>query len=387
MDKIKAFFLAFLLIAATAAAGHFLPRYFVGTSPDAYALWTSEAKASSYEGLVNNLTDQMTVVFGSSEMQHGDGTLFHPSSLFQDTVFKPMLIGAGYYQSLSHAITLAAIEKEMPVRKAVLILSPQWFRKTGVLPQAYVSRFSELMYLHMLSNESLSETTKAYLSERTHLLLQDDERTLRCVDRDEAVLWKGLPNRSESLSQKIWTGFLAERDYFSIWLRQFMIPQKNKKPVESEPDWEAYLSLADELGEKENNNVFYMQQESYERLLPYLEIKRGMNADATGGYQYGPEFTDLGIFLQVCRETGIEPLLVIVPVNGYYYDFTEFPASARQAYYEKIRGIAADTGASLADFSSEEYTPYFFEDRVHLGKKGWVKVSEAIYRFVQGEAS
>ena len=110
-----------------------------------------------------------------------------------------------------------------------------------------------------------------------------------------------------------------------------------------------------------------------------------MNADALKGYQTGPEFSDLRCFLDVCSETGVEPMLVILPVNGYYYDFTAFPQSARQAYYEKIRKIAQEYDAAVADFSGDEYTKYFFEDRVHLGQKGWVMVSEEIYRFYQGE--
>ena len=136
----------------------------------------------------------------------------------------------------------------------------------------------------------------------------------------------------------------------------------------------------------ENDNEFYIDNRSYKRLLPYLDIKKGMNADADRGYQTGPEFQDLACFLEVCRETGIKPLLIMVPVNGYYYDYTEFPRKARDAYYGKIREIAQEYGALLADLSGEEYTRYFFEDRVHLGKKGWLKAGKAIWEYCCGAA-
>ena len=136
-----------------------------------------------------------------------------------------------------------------------------------------------------------------------------------------------------------------------------------------------------------NTNDFYIKDEAYKRLKPYLPLKKDMNADAEKGYQTGPEFDDLECFLKVCSQTGITPMLVLLPVNGYYYDFTAFPQSARQAYYKKIRGIASEYGAILADYSGEEYTRYFFEDRVHLGQKGWVMVSEKIYQFYKGETS
>ena len=35
----------------------------------------------------------------------------------------------------------------------------------------------------------------------------------------------------------------------------------------------------------------------------------------------------------------------------------------------------------LQTLSDQEYTKYFFEDRVHLGKKGWVMVDESLYNY------
>ena len=124
-----------------------------------------------------------------------------------------------------------------------------------------------------------------------------------------------------------------------------------------------------------------MDEAAYKRLEPHLSKKEGMNSDAYKGYQTGPEYEDLECFLKVCQQLEIEPLIVIVPVNGYYYDFTGFPKEARQNYYEKVRTLAESYGARIADFSDQEYTKYFFEDRVHLGKKGWVMVDESLYNY------
>ena len=88
---------------------------------------------------------------------HGSDTAYHPAQVFAGSDFHPMLIGAGYYQSLSHATTLASIAEGMTVKKAALILSPQWFRKTGVVDQAYASRFSETHYAAAMANEDLND--------------------------------------------------------------------------------------------------------------------------------------------------------------------------------------------------------------------------------------
>ena len=151
-----------------------------------------------------------------------------------------------------------------------------------------------------------------------------------------------------------------------------------------EKNREAWLQKAikaEQEGEEQNQNPFYMDESAYKRLKPHLAKKEGINSDAYKGYQTGPEYSDLECFLKVCRQLEIEPLIVIVPVNGYYYDFTGFPKEARQNYYEKVRTLAESYGAKIADFSDQEYTKYFFEDRVHLGKKGWVMVDESLYEF------
>ena len=411
MGRMKAFGAALLAFALTVALGHLLGEVGTDRNPEGYALWASEEKSRSFAGLTENMTEQTLPVFGSSEFMHGKEEPFHPAQVFAGTDVTPMLIGAGYYQSLSHAVTLSAIEDTMPLKRAVLILSPQWFRKTGVVDQAYTSRFSEGLYRAMLENEGISQELKDYFWERTNVLLAPDPGTLEKVEKDKAYLAGEMHSPWDRFFEKIWLSFLEEKDRFSISIRQLGMGMgktkvekkeeiEEKKQEEKEEkkekeekregkktltkqDWTELLNLAEKRGEQENQNPFYIGQESYERLLPYLPEKKGMNADADKGYQTGPEFNDLRSFVRTARETGIEVMLVLVPVNGYYYDFTEFPSSARQAYYEKIRNLAREEGAYVADFAGQEYTKYFFEDRVHLGKVGWVMVDEAIYRFAK----
>lgn len=386
MKRMKAFLTALLLFVLTAVGCHLYIKDRVAVNNPKFSTWSAESKGKSLAGLTGNMNEGSFPVFGSSEFQHGADTPYHPANIFAGNRFNPMLIGAGYYQSLSHAVTLAAIEPSMTQRKAVLLLSPQWFRKTGVVDQAYASRFSELLYVGMLENEKLSDETKTYISERTQELLNADEKTQERVLTHEKVLWKKEGGVMESSLESIWNRFLNEKDLFSMsaLLGVSGIERGAGLPTEDqEPDWEALLAQAEADGEQENQNEFYMNDTSYKLLQPYLEQKEGKDSDAVNGYQKSPEYDDLRCFLQVCRELDIEPMLVLIPVNGYYYDYTGFPTEARQGYYEKIRAVATEYDAKVADFSDQEYTKYFFEDRVHLGKKGWVMVSESLYQFYQ----
>ena len=388
MKRMRAFFLALLLFVITVVGCHFYISRQVELDSAALGTLPSEEKGKLRTALVNNIDENGYPVFGSSEFMHGSDTSYHPAQVFSDSDFHPMLIGAGYYQSLSHAITLASIAEGMTVKKAALIVSPQWFRKTGVVDQAYASRFSETHYAAAMANENLSDEVKQYISDRTQTLLNVDEKTQKRVTMYDAVLWKKDADLMETLREETWSAFLNEKELFETMLlgRSKKLQEAEQKETDAleqgeEPDWTALLQEAEMAGESENQNQFYIDEDAYKRLEPHLAKKKGMNSDAQKGYQSGPEFDDLRCFLQTCKDLGIEPMLVIVPVNGYYYDYTGFPKEAREKYYEKIRGIAEEYGAKTADFSDQEYTKYFFEDRVHLGKKGWVMVDESLYEF------
>jgi D-alanine transfer protein len=389
VKNIKAFLAALLLFAATVVGCHVLISGRESLNNPEFSTWSAEDKSKNRSALMSNLNEASIPVFGSSEFQHGTDSPYHPANVFAETSFNPMLIGAGYYQSLSHAITLAAIEPAMTQRKAVLLLSPQWFRKTGVVDQAFASRFSETLYQGMLENESLSDETKEYIMERTHLLLQADTKTLERVEQHEKLVLDGEGSIVDELSDFVWSSFLEEKDRFMLTVQELqdgITVGDGIVETETAPDWDALLAQAEVEGDQQEQNQFYMDPEQYAKLEPYLSQKEGMNSGAVNGYQNSPEYDDLRCFLQVCQELEIEPMLVILPVNGYYYDFTGFPQEARQRYYEKVRGVAAEYGVQVADFSDDEYTKYFFEDRVHLGKKGWVMVNESIYNFYCGEA-
>lgn len=384
MKNIKAFLLALLLFAATAAGCHFYTGSRETLNNPAFSTWSAEDKAKNKEGLMANMNEGSILVFGSSEFQHGTDTLYHPASVFAGNRFNPMLIGAGYYQSLSHAVTLAAIEPSLVNRKAVLLLSPQWFRKTGVVDQAFSSRFSETLYYGMLENEKLSDETRDYIRERAHKLLSVDTKTKERVIKHEAIILEGQGNPAERLFDSIWNSFLGEKDRFMLTVLELLqgIGEGKGIPGEDmEPDWDALMQQAEADSELDNQNQFFINSDKYKQLEPYLPAKKDMNKDAVNGYQKSPEYDDLRCFLRVCRELEIEPMLVIVPVNGYYYDYTGFPKEAREKYYAKVRAVAAEYGAKVADFSDQEYTKYFFEDRVHLGRKGWVMVNESLYQF------
>ena len=103
------------------------------------------------------------------------------------------------------------------------------------------------------------------------------------------------------------------------------------------------------------------------------------------GHSYAEslEYDDFQIMLDILKESEAEPLFVVIPVNGAYYDYTGFPEKGRQDYYTRIKKQINDSGFTYADYSEHEYDPYFMRDTIHIGWKGWVYLDEDMQKFLK----
>ncbi|MHC1724327.1 MAG: D-alanyl-lipoteichoic acid biosynthesis protein DltD [Aminipila sp.] len=385
MKKVKAFILALMLFCFTVYGFHIYSVQALALNNNAFSTWSNKVKFNSPDAIKANLNKNSIVVFGSSEFQHGQKTIYHPKAMFKDFEFNPMLIGAGYYQSLEHAITLASIGESIQTKKVVLLLSPTWFRKEGVIDTAFASRFSESSYLAMLKNDNISPETKEYIRERTTKMLQVDQTTLNRVNIYNRVLMGESPSLMDDLSYNVYNQFLMEKERQGVILQAKLANLKanqNQGNQDKNLDWNYYMAKAEEQGEKNNKNPFYMTPRGY--MKAEYRLNSGIcpkKKPAKNCYVDSPEYDDFKCFLDICKQLNIEPLIVMLPVNGYWYDYTGFPSGTRTKYYNNIKTIAQEYGVQSVDLSDEEYTKYFFEDSIHLGGKGWVTVNEVLYNY------
>ena len=141
------------------------------------------------------------------------------------------------------------------------------------------------------------------------------------------------------------------------------------------------LKRASEIAEsKSNNNKFGMDNNAYNHAIKgnLHKIKGSMKNDS---YKVSPEYEDFKLLLDVCKEQGIKPLFLNIPVNGKWYDYAGFNKNDRLAYYKKINTMVNSYGFEVADFSKYENENYFLMDSSHLGWKGWVYVNETIDKY------
>lgn len=275
--------------------------------------------------------------------------------------------GRGYVQSLSHAIELAAIADDLRTPKVSLILSPQWFTEEGVGTEAFTEVFSHAHWLQMLDNDRLTPQTRQRIADRVVELggprpplgaaVHDVVGTRMAAFKEELLAAKGLRGMSDTTD-----------------------PQAG--PVAT-IDWVAERRKAAEQGAAQTHNSFYVADEYFEKYVTKrLAEFNGTMRDKS--FLTSPEYADLELFLDVAKELRIEVMLVSVPMNGWWYDHLGYDRAGRAAYYAKIRAVAERRQVRLADFSGEEYTPYFLYDIMHLGWKGWLDVTKALVDFELG---
>lgn len=327
-------------------------------------------------------------VFGSSELEKIKGTPFHPANFFNNKKdgFQTDLIGAAGYQDLVHAVAFSALGRELRGQKVVLIISPQWFIRSGLTQNTFLANSSEEEIYALFFNKTLDNALKKEFAKRISALIIDDSnfKSLKLFCRlykQDGFLYKAL--------LFILKPYYEFRYYIlkvKDGMRSLKLLNANPGPVKSEPplhtsfDWQKEKAEAVDYGRKvANGNPFYIDNNTYKSMQK--SMVKFKKATGSSSYLVSPEYADLRLLLDVCRDQGIKPLIISVPVNGFWYDYCGFGKSGRLQYYQNIKRIVASYGFDFTDLSGHEYDRYFMYDTVHLGWKGWIYVNEAIDRY------
>lgn len=324
-------------------------------------------------------------VMGSSEL--GSNVPQNPISYFSRSVSDTDLFmsGRGYVQSLPHALELAAIADDLRPRKVVLIVSPQWFSPGGMSPQSFGEVASVTFTRDALDNSRLQESTREALTRRVAELADPEDSPGLPVASSGALaplnplrtslhrVAYQFTSRPEDLQKRYSAGRHAP---------DITGPGDTKGVPHDQIPWAAWQEQAAKDGQRAVTNNPYLIEDGY--FTTYVAAKLPTLKDSMATLDYAgpaPEYGDLELFLQTAKDLDVQVLLVSVPMNGRWYDYAGYPASRRALYYAKIRDIAHQWRVPVADFSDQEYTPYFLYDVMHLGWKGWLDVTRACVEF------
>lgn len=328
-------------------------------------------------------------MYGSSEFGHGGP--YNPTKLFagRPTGWTPYLVGHAGSLDLIQALYAGA--QNLKGKKIVLSLSAQWFSGNGIAQNTFAANFSALQAYKMIFNPSLSIQTKRSLAQR---LIQFNE-----VNKTYPILYGLLKYYDHSdLSSNImelvyWPAARVEMSALEVQdtVKTIQVIQhlsakevvKNSSGTSQSvlPTWSQMLQKATEDVQKnETNNPFGILNSFYSQKIENLPKLK--NSSVKGHFYPAPEYSDLNLLMKVLKDEGADPIFLIQPVNGPWYDFTGFPKGQRQKYYSQVREMADHFGFSLADFSTHEYDKYFMDDPSHPSEKGWLEFDETLDKFV-----
>ncbi len=385
MKKIAAFITSAIICIIIISVFHFGFSHDLRLNNKEFGTWYNPFKDLASGVIAQNLHDDTMPVFGSSEFKHGRQTIYHPKNIFRNHSVSLMTIGGPYNQCLNHTVMLGAISPKMKKRKAVLLLSPTWFYKNGVRPDRYGLRFSESAYMSFMENKTIPDETKRYVANRTESLMADSGSVLHRIMEIDRIFVDKKAGEIAKLAYGLRKRYVRDKDVLTLkgLLKAEQIKKKkkyvSKENDETPIDWDEMFAKAKNETFK-TNNPYYIRARNWNLKFKH-RFKIAKNLHKKENFLRSPEYDDLEAFLQVCRAEKIKPLLVILPLNGRWYDYTGLKKDKRKVFADKITEYAQAYGAKLENFSKYDYVPYFLFDAAHPAGQGWVKIDEAIYDY------
>lgn len=330
------------------------------------------SKYKSHDALSMNIDDNTILLMGSSELTSGISFEENFRYLLDYEDKHIMQIGGGYFQSLNHAITLASLGHDRDdIKRVNLILSMQWFTQEGIRPEAFMQRLSIDHLNHLYQNTNISPETKTKLYQRVLELAEGNDVVKNHVTRlKNDFLWDRWINHWYCYKYR----HLQNNEFWDDYSAAGIDESVNTKKFTGIFNWTEMEKKAIEAAKNESsNNDFYINQEYFDTYI--REELPGYKAYAAATtFANSPEYDDLQLFLDVAKEQGIQVNLILVPLQGYWADYTGVPHSEIEGFYQRIRTLAADRGVNLIDHSRYSYEKYYFQDIMHLGRLGLLRL-------------
>lgn len=325
------------------------------------------------------------MLLGSSELSSPVDQ--NPTKIFpfKGAEYDVSIYGRAYTQSLQHATILSNINNINNNDKIAIVISAQWFaNKVGIDGGDFSVNFSEKQFYDFFDNENISKENKIYYAKRISELLK------KSGEYGEERIYANLYYRDSLLSKSALT---LLKPYYS--LKEYMLDIKDKvqtikllNTMEDkkenqikEINWDKEYEKAENQGkDKVTNNDIFVDDDYYDTYLrdKYDSLK---NTWSDVNLLESKEVRDYDFLLQVCKENNIKPLIILMPVNGLYYDDLGLTLEKRTEFYNTLEEIANNNGFDVLNLQNKEYEKYYLSDVMHLGWKGWLNIDEEMYKY------
>lgn len=326
--------------------------------------------------------------FGSSELSRVNP--FHPSVLAQkyQRDYEPFLLGAPGTQSLTHYFMLNSMEKELHKKKAVFIISPQWFVKDGVGDPMFSLFYSPLQTNQWLMTADVKDINDQYLAKRLEGFssVKGDTQMKIAINK----IAKGEELSDTNINQaRVRYRMLSKEDLLfskiGIKSKDERITKETKK-LPNEFNYDELDKLAYDSGKKETkSNEFEIADGFYtKRILPVKGKLK--NSQTKFDYVSSPEFSDFQLVLDQIAKNDMDVLFVIPPVNKRWSEYTGLSQEMLNSFSKKINYQLKSQGFNhVVDYTDKHSEPYFMEDTIHIGWRGWLNLDQDLQKFLKND--
>ncbi|CAH1853400.1 D-alanyl-lipoteichoic acid biosynthesis protein DltD [Convivina intestini] len=336
----------------------------------------------------NNKQTNYVPFFGSSELTRFDS--MHPSVLAAKyhRDYQPFMMGQAGTESMIHYMSMQEMRPALNHKKAVFIVSPQWFTKKGV--NVFFSNFySPLQLVDWLLNIQKITPTDQFMAKS--LLNQSVV--------SQSNLYAGLVTKIEN-GQALSTAEIGrlrlehrilsrEDQLFSNYVGSNDWQNKVVKNMQSLPDDynSADLdSVVTKQAEKSSNSNHFLIKNSFykQRIVP--QEKRLKGSQVKFNYRESVEYSYMQAVLDQFAQEHTDVLFVIAPVNQRWSDYTGL---SREMYYQSVDKIKYQLQSqgfnNIADLSHRGGEKYFMQDTIHIGWRGWLEADQYINPFLSSD--
>lgn len=334
-------------------------------------------------------TGKYVPFLGSSELNRV--SLTHPSVLAKkyQRSYTPFLIGAPGTQSLIQYSIIQSMAKELAGKKAVFIISPQWFVPNGLKEDYFTHHYSEQHVYDWLSSLKKVSDTDQYYAARLLDYSKVKENSLMEQVLNEVKSGK-TPTDWQKKQIALQRSILKREDeLFSglgLWHNLTDKITAAAKKLPSTYNLAQIEQVADNEGKVETTNNSLGIKNSFYQYNLKSRIDKLKGSQKNWDYRFGPEYSDFQLVLTEFARNNVDVLFVIPPINQKWMDYTGLPQEVLTGFDQKIRYQLRSQGfMNIADLSTKGNQPYFMEDTIHLGWRGWLAADEYIQPFLDSK--
>lgn len=339
--------------------------------------------------IINNkfLSEDSIMMLGASDLRIA--TKQHPTRYFNTNRSKNKVftIGRPFTQQLQDAITLGSTNPDIKGKKVVLLESLQWFvHPEGVAPRDFQGRFSPIQFYTFLDNKDISKESKEFLCKRVNTLLEGSS------EFKSEKLYAKLYNDNSAIAQ---VEKVLLKPYFYLREKEVLLKEKgrlylrlkklkNKTPKDSEAktpfNWKKEEEEAIKDAKKRVKDApLKLDKDYYDKTLK-PNLKKLKNTYKGVNLLESKEMDDYKYFLDICKEQGADLTVVLMPCLPWYYDYAGISQKQRFEFYDVMGKLAKEKGFKVMDLRNKETEDYYLRDVMHLGTRGWLDVSEKLYK-------